>query len=77
MLAVLTLQYKQFSEDGQELIIQPLTAEEVGKIKDFVMSVDRISSYNEEIENIIKGEKKEDKQQLCLKRKNCSLSRSG
>ena len=39
--------------NGQEVIIKPLTAEEVSSIKEFIKSVDRISSYNDEIENII------------------------
>ena len=39
--------------NGQEVVIEPLTAEEVAEIKEFVMSVDRISSYNDEIGNII------------------------
>lgn len=39
--------------NGQEVVIKPFTAEEVKEIKDFIMTVDRISSYNEEIEKII------------------------
>ena len=39
--------------NGQEVVIKPLSAEEVAEIKDFVKSVDRISSYNDEISNII------------------------
>ena len=39
--------------NGQEVVIKPFTADEIKELKDFIMSVDRISSYNEEIEKII------------------------
>ena len=39
--------------NGQEVVIDPLSEAEIASIKEFVKSVDRISSYNSEIENII------------------------
>jgi len=39
--------------NGQEVVIEPLSEAEIAGIKEFVKSVDRISSYNNEIESII------------------------
>jgi ABC-type glycerol-3-phosphate transport system substrate-binding protein len=39
--------------NGQEIVIEPLSEAEIAGIKEFVKSVDRISSYSEDIQNII------------------------
>ncbi len=39
-----------------EVIIPPMTAEEVQKVEDFIFSIDQTVSYNEELLNIIKEE---------------------
>lgn len=40
----------------EEIKLEPLTQEEVNKVSDFIHSVDKVSSYNEEIQKIITEE---------------------